>query len=362
MMQETLEAITAPYNTRSSNKRRKTQHPQHQAATTITSANNDLFILTERGPAMTLLPAVGGNKAVPLTTTVVAANGTTGIYDYANGMVLAEDVKPALQNGRPVKRKQGDVETVVGKFPTTVATNLAFSNGVQQSVDGTSQQARFRLAGVAGGGGGTNGQQAKKPVVLSSSSSTKNEGEYRMVRNEILSSPFNQYEVLDFIGKGTFGQVAKCWKKGTNEIVAVKILKKLPSYARQGQIEISILTRLSKENGDEYNFVRALECFYHRNHACLVFEMLEENLYEFLKRRKFVPLSLPTIRAITQQVLTALNKLKEVGLIHADLKPENIMFVDFARRPYKVKVIDFGSASFRSKTVMNSYLQSRYYR
>lgn len=33
----------------------------------------------------------------------------------------------------------------------------------------------------------------------------------------------------------------KCWKKGTNEIVAIKILKNHPSYARQGQIEVNIL-------------------------------------------------------------------------------------------------------------------------
>lgn len=45
----------------------------------------------------------------------------------------------------------------------------------------------------------------------------------------------NQYEVLEFLGRGTFGQVVKCWKKGTNEIVAIKILKNHPSYARQVQ-------------------------------------------------------------------------------------------------------------------------------
>lgn len=55
----------------------------------------------------------------------------------------------------------------------------------------------------------------------------------------MLSSSYgNQYEVLEFLGKGTFGQVVKAWKKGTNEIVAIKILKKHPSYARQGQIEV----------------------------------------------------------------------------------------------------------------------------
>jgi len=42
--------------------------------------------------------------------------------------------------------------------------------------------------------------------------------------------------------------------------------------------------------------------------------------------------------------------------------PENIMLVDPARHPYRVKVIDFGSASHVSKAVCNTYLQSRYYR
>lgn len=61
----------------------------------------------------------------------------------------------------------------------------------------------------------------------------------QLIKNEVLVSPYrNQYEVLEFLGKGTFGQVVKAWKKGTNEIVAIKILKKHPSYARQGQIEV----------------------------------------------------------------------------------------------------------------------------
>ncbi|EFO82624.1 CRE-HPK-1 protein [Caenorhabditis remanei] len=189
------------------------------------------------------------------------------------------------------------------------------------------------------------------------------EGEYQLIKNEVLCSPYgNQYEVLEFLGKGTFGQVVKAWKKGTSEIVAIKILKKHPSYARQGQIEVSILSRLSNENSEEFNFVRAYECFNHKSHTCLVFEMLEQNLYDFLKQNKFMPLPLNAIRPILFQVLTALHKLKTLGLIHADLKPENIMLVDPQQQPFRVKVIDFGSASHRNKAVTNTYLQSRYYR
>ncbi|XP_015230220.1 PREDICTED: homeodomain-interacting protein kinase 2 isoform X3 [Cyprinodon variegatus] len=215
--------------------------------------------------------------------------------------------------------------------------------------------------------GGTGGATAATVATATSTATSKNsgsnnEGDYQLVQHEVLCSMTNTYEVLEFLGRGTFGQVVKCWKRGTNEIVAIKILKNHPSYARQGQIEVSILARLSTESADDYNFVRAYECFQHKNHTCLVFEMLEQNLYDFLKQNKFSPLPLKYIRPVLQQVATALMKLKSLGLIHADLKPENIMLVDPSRQPYRVKVIDFGSASHVSKAVCSTYLQSRYYR
>ena len=64
------------------------------------------------------------------------------------------------------------------------------------------------------------------------------DGDYQLVQHEVLCSAKNSYEVLEFLGRGTFGQVVKCWKRGTNDVVAVKILKNHPSYARQGQIEV----------------------------------------------------------------------------------------------------------------------------
>uniref|UniRef100_A0A6Q2XTN4 non-specific serine/threonine protein kinase n=1 Tax=Esox lucius TaxID=8010 RepID=A0A6Q2XTN4_ESOLU len=215
---------------------------------------------------------------------------------------------------------------------------------------------------TAAGGGTTTAQSIAHSTSTTKSSNSHSEGDYQLVQHEILCSVANSYEVLEFLGRGTFGQVAKCWKRGTNEIVAIKILKNHPSYARQGQIEVSILSRLSTENADEFNFVRSYECFQHKNHTCLVFEMLEQNLYDFLKHSKFSPLLLKSIRPVLQQVATALMKLKSLGLIHADLKPENIMLVDPLRQPYRVKVIDFGSASHVSKAVCSTYLQSRYYR
>lgn len=97
-----------------------------------------------------------------------------------------------------------------------------------------------RVAGGAGaaGGGTTTAQSIAHSTSTTKSSNSHSEGDYQLVQHEILCSVSNSYEVLEFLGRGTFGQVAKCWKRGTNEIVAIKILKNHPSYARQGQIEV----------------------------------------------------------------------------------------------------------------------------
>jgi len=186
--------------------------------------------------------------------------------------------------------------------------------------------------------------------------------DYKITAHEILRSMTGEYEVLEFLGRGTFGQVVKCWKRHTNELVAVKISKDHPSYKKQAEIEVNILSLLMQEDSEEYNFVRAIECFVHRNHTCVVFEMLQQNLYDFLRSSKFKPLSLKYVRPILYQVATTLMKLKQMNLIHSDLKPENIMLVEQERQPFRVKVVDFGSATHAAKAVTSSYLQSRYYR
>uniref|UniRef100_A0A8C4WST3 non-specific serine/threonine protein kinase n=1 Tax=Eptatretus burgeri TaxID=7764 RepID=A0A8C4WST3_EPTBU len=204
-----------------------------------------------------------------------------------------------------------------------------------------------------------------EPSLQESSSPDDAEGDYRLVPRDVLVSPTEAYEVLGFLGRGTFGQVARCQARHRGRQVAVKVLKRHPaSYARQARVEAGILARLAaaSTDGDDGNLVRALECFAHRGHTCLVFELLALSLYDFLKRGRFRPMGLWAVRPVLKQVATALAKLKSLGLIHADLKPENIMLVDPIRQPFRVKVIDFGSASHVSKAVCSTYLQSRYYR
>ncbi|KAF7248417.1 hypothetical protein EG68_10479 [Paragonimus skrjabini miyazakii] len=250
-----------------------------------------------------------------------------------------------------------------------IVNRIGFRSGVappKQIHHLTSCTNRFFLPGTSAVPSNTNSYSGQVSTAISkvNSKSAITQGDYAIVVGEVLRSSNESYEVLAFLGRGTFGQVVKCRCNSSKRCVAIKILKNLPSYLRQGNVEIQILQTLSQQDTESHNIVRAIECFQHKNHMCFVFELLEQNLYEYLKSNKFRPLSLPEIRPIAQQVLTALSKLKSLGLIHADLKPENIMLVSTTAGAlrYRVKVIDFGSACHSSKAVQNTYLQSRYYR
>lgn len=156
-----------------------------------------------------------------------------------------------------------------------------------------------------GGGGGfllPQQQQATEKQLAENDNSVSSTGDYPVSLRELISSPTSLYDVLDRLGRGTFGQVVRAWKKNTSEIVAIKILKSTPSYAKQGQMEVDVLSKLSRLSPDEGSFVKAYESFQHHGHICIVFELLHINLYDYLKQSRFDPLPLKYIRPIAQQV------------------------------------------------------------
>uniref|UniRef100_A0A4W3JYV5 Protein kinase domain-containing protein n=1 Tax=Callorhinchus milii TaxID=7868 RepID=A0A4W3JYV5_CALMI len=172
------------------------------------------------------------------------------------------------------------------------------------------------------------------------------------------------YDIVQVLGKGTFGEVAKCWKRNTGQYVAIKILKNDADRKRIARYELKMLRILKTVDPDEFHLVRFFEYFSDDAKFYLVFELLEKNLFEFQKENNFSPLPVQHIRTITTQLLRALQKMNDLSLIHADIKPENIMIVDQMQYPFRVKVIDFGSASVLQdiQQVKRAYIQSRFYR
>uniref|UniRef100_A0A8C9AEN2 non-specific serine/threonine protein kinase n=1 Tax=Prolemur simus TaxID=1328070 RepID=A0A8C9AEN2_PROSS len=179
-----------------------------------------------------------------------------------------------------------------------------------------------------------------------------------------IQSETDCYDIIEVLGKGTFGEVAKGWRRSTGEMVAIKILKNDAYRNRIIKNELKLLRCMRGLDPEEAHIIRFLEFFHDALKFYLVFELLEQNLFEFQKENNFAPLPACHIRTVTLQVLRALARLKELAIIHADLKPENIMLVDQTRCPFRVKVIDFGSASIFSEVryVKEPYIQSRFYR
>uniref|UniRef100_A0A8B9IRL1 dual-specificity kinase n=1 Tax=Amazona collaria TaxID=241587 RepID=A0A8B9IRL1_9PSIT len=169
-----------------------------------------------------------------------------------------------------------------------------------------------------------------------------------------------RYEVLEVIGKGSFGQVAKCLDHKTNELVALKIIRNKKRFHSQALIEVKILDALLKKDKDDtHNIIHMKEYFYFRNHFCISFELLGINLYELIKKNNFQGFSLSLIRHFTQCVLRCLQVLYQERIIHCDLKPENILL--YHKGQGSVKVIDFGSSCYEHQRVY-TYVQSRFYR
>ncbi|KAK8546934.1 hypothetical protein V6N13_099680 [Hibiscus sabdariffa] len=188
------------------------------------------------------------------------------------------------------------------------------------------------------------------------------EGYYSYRFGELLDS---RYEVTAAHGKGVFSTVvrAKDLKSGANfpEEVAIKIIRNNETMHKAGQLEVQVLKKLAgADPDDKRHCVRFLSSFKYRHHLCLVFESLHMNLREVLKKfGRNIGLKLTAVRAYAKQLFIALKHLKNCGVLHCDIKPDN-MLVNEAKNV--LKLCDFGNAMFAGKNEITPYLVSRFYR
>jgi serine/threonine-protein kinase PRP4 len=131
--------------------------------------------------------------------------------------------------------------------------------------------------------------------------------------------------------------------------------------------EIGILEQLAAADPDDKkHLVRFHRHFEHKGHLCMVFENLSLNLREVVKRfGRDVGINIRAVRAYAQQIFLAASLLRKCNLLHADLKPDNIL-VNEAHTT--LKICDLGSAAPYNPAAppgadeITPYLVSRYYR
>ncbi|OHT06294.1 CMGC family protein kinase [Tritrichomonas foetus] len=164
-----------------------------------------------------------------------------------------------------------------------------------------------------------------------------------------------RYEQISILGQGAFGNVINCIDHKTHEKVAIKMLRDKPKLHSQVLFELKLLMKLQ---GSDY-IINYIESFQFRGFFCIVMELLGKDVYSVLADRKFLPFPKHVIQNVARETTLGLKYMHSTGIIHCDIKPENILF--FENNMNNVKIIDFGCSCYVGK-LMYSYIQSRYYR
>ncbi|KIW08250.1 hypothetical protein, variant [Verruconis gallopava] len=185
------------------------------------------------------------------------------------------------------------------------------------------------------------------------------DGFYKTIVGELID---HRYVVKAALGKGVFATVIRAQDTQSKKLVAIKIVRNNEAMRKAGMKEIDILTKLAQADlDDHFHIVRLHRHFVHKNHLCMVFENLGSNLRDLVKSygRK-TGLELQVVKSYAVQMFKALVLLRKCEILHADLKPDNIL--SDAGTGKKIKIADLGSATAASDNEITPYLASRFYR
>lgn len=167
---------------------------------------------------------------------------------------------------------------------------------------------------------------------------------------------FYRYQIEKQIGKGTYSNVYECFDYKRTQHVAIKAVRNDSKFVNSGRKEIIILEKLNHKS--ICNFIKY---FHIKQHYFIVFQLLKGNIYQYVKSTRFEPMKPHIVSQIAKQLIPVLVYIKSIDVIHADIKPENILINKINDENISVKLSDFGSAMKKSDN-FTGYIVSRYYR
>lgn len=149
----------------------------------------------------------------------------------------------------------------------------------------------------------------------------------------------DNFEILDFLGRGKFGEVKKCRELSTGRLLAGKFV----SIVRE------------QEKKDVLNEIEIMKCLQHprllqlydvyqcgSRQMCLLLELINGGeLFERVIDDDFT-LTEKLCKLYIRQICEGVNFMHKLNILHLDLKPENILCIN--RNGHRIKIIDFGLA------------------
>ena len=161
------------------------------------------------------------------------------------------------------------------------------------------------------------------------------------------NSSLNRYNFQRILGTGSFSKVKLAIDSQTGDKVAIKMLdarevRSTPRLQRTLARELRILQAVNHPNVVKFKETTAIE-----NSVCLVMNYVPGvELFQYVAERK--RLDEKETGRILKQLLLAIDYLHRNGIVHRDLKLENILLENMPTGP-KITLIDFGLAKIAGK-------------
>ena len=144
------------------------------------------------------------------------------------------------------------------------------------------------------------------------------------------------------LGVGAYGEVYYARDKRTGRGVAVKRISKEYTDELEFQREMNALLHI-RACGGHPNICQLRENFEEANDFILILDLIEGGeMFEFLIDNGAY--SEYEAARLIREVASALSFLHGIGLVHADLKPENLMLTSKNKDEATIKLVDFGCA------------------
>ena len=171
-----------------------------------------------------------------------------------------------------------------------------------------------------------------------------------------------KYRLVSKKGEGTFSEVLKAQNVKRGDYHAIKCMRNHFESIEQVNTlrEIQALRRLQPHP----HIITLEEVLYDQptGRLALVFELMDQNLYEVIRGRRHY-LSPQLIKIYIYQLLKGLEHMHKRGIFHRDIKPENILVDHNCDFDKGLKLADFGSCrGIYSKQPYTEYISTRWYR
>ncbi|KAM6222742.1 myosin light chain kinase, smooth muscle isoform 6-T6 [Rhynchocyon petersi] len=274
--------------------------------------------------------------------------GTPCASDVRSSSLTLSWYGSSYDGGSAVQSYSVEIWDSVDKMWKDLATCRSTSFNVQDLLPDREYKFRVRAINVYGTSEpsqeseltavGEKPEEAKDEVEVSDDDEKEPEVDYRTVEVNTEQKVSDFYDIEERLGSGKFGQVFRLVEKKTGKIWAGKFFKAYSAKEKENiRQEISIMNCLHHPK-----LVQCVDAFEEKANIVMVLEIVSGGeLFERIIDEDFELTERECIKYM-KQISEGVEYIHKQGIVHLDLKPENIMCVN--KTGTRIKLIDFGLA------------------